>query len=183
MVSLKTEIAQQRPFTSPQEEALLSIMRTADCLHREFHRRSREFGVTSTQYNVLRILRGSSPEGLTCGEIGDRMITADPDITRLLRRLSTMGLIRQKRDTADRRVVRTFISPRGLDLLAQMDPVVTRTPVELLSSLAPAQLEQLIGLLEKARAGCADPNSQPTCDGSNSVSCDGKNATTAGHIG
>ncbi|HWA95676.1 MAG TPA: MarR family transcriptional regulator [Terracidiphilus sp.] len=183
MVNLKTEIAQQRPFTSPQEEALLNIMRTADCLHREFHRRSREFGVTSTQYNVLRILRGSNPDGLTCGEIGDRMITADPDITRLLKRLSTMGLIRQKRDTTDRRVVRTFISPKGLELLEQMDPVVAQTPVELLSSVTPSELEQLIVLLEKARAGCADGSSQPTCDGSDSVSCDGSHVAATGSQG
>ncbi len=182
MVSLKTEIAQQRPFTSPQEEALLNIMRTADCLHREFHRRSREFGVTSTQYNVLRILRGSNPQGLTCGEIGDRMITADPDITRLLKRLSTMGFIRQKRDTADRRVVRTFISPKGLDLLEQMDPIISKTPVDLLASFAPAELAELISLLEKARAHCPGGEAEPTCDGSKNVSCDGSHIATASHI-
>lgn len=181
MVSLKAEIAQQRPFQSPQEEALLNIMRTADCLHREFHRRSREFGVTSTQYNVLRILRGSSPVGLTCGEIGDRMITADPDITRLLKRLSTLGLIRQERDSVDRRVVRTFISPKGLELLSQMDPIVSKTPIDLLAGVDPAELAQLIALLEKARAGCPGGASQPTCDGADAgssggasaVSCDG----------
>lgn len=173
MVSLKTEIAQQRPFTSPQEEALLNIMRTADCLHREFHRRSREFGVTSTQYNVLRILRGSNPDGLTCGEIGDRMITADPDITRLLRRLAALGLIRQKRNTADRRIVRTFISPKGLELLRQMDPIVSKTPVDLLTSLNPSELAELIALLEKARAGCPGGDAEPSCNGTSAVSCDG----------
>ena len=84
MASLKHEIAQERPFSSPEEEALLNLMRTADCLQRAFQRVSREWGVTTTQYNVLRILRGSHPQGLTCSAIGDRMITAEPDITRLL---------------------------------------------------------------------------------------------------
>jgi DNA-binding MarR family transcriptional regulator len=179
MVSLKAEIAQQRPFASREEEALLNILRTADCLHREFQRRSREWGITSTQYNVLRILRGSHPGGLTCSAIGDRMITADPDITRLLRRLSLLGLIRQKRDTADRRVVRTFISPKGLELLGKMDPAVAQTPVDILGHLAPARLGQLIALLEEARSKCGAAAASPvTCDGTGSISCEGTASLT-----
>ena len=174
MTSLKSEIAQKRPFASKEEEALLNILRTADCLQREFQRRSREWGVTSTQYNVLRILRGSHPDGLTCTALGDRMITAEPDITRLLKRLSGMGLVRQKRDTADRRVVRTFISAKGLHLLEQMDPVIDRTPREMLSHLKPEQIDQLIILTEAARKGCGDTAS-PSCEGNHTgVSCDGK---------
>ncbi len=117
MAALKHEIAQERPFSSPEEEALLNLMRTADCLQRAFQRMSREWGVTSTQYNVLRILRGSHPHGLTCSAIGERMITAEPDITRLLARLKALKLIRQQRDRHDRRVVWTQISDAGLDLL------------------------------------------------------------------
>jgi DNA-binding MarR family transcriptional regulator len=174
MTSLKSEIAQQRPFASKEEEALLNILRTADCLQREFQRRSREWGVTATQYNVLRILRGAHPEGLTCTSLGDRMITAEPDITRLLKRLSGMGFIRQKRDTADRRVVRTFISAKGLQLLEQMDPVIDRTPRQMLGHMKQNQIEQLIALTEEARKGCGDA-ATPGCDGSRSgVSCDGK---------
>jgi DNA-binding MarR family transcriptional regulator len=87
MASLKHEIAQEPPFFSVEEEALLNLLRSADCMHRAFHRKTRDWGLTSTQYNVLRILRGAQPNGLTCSAIGDRMITAEPDITRLLSRL------------------------------------------------------------------------------------------------
>ena len=84
MVGLKQEIAQQRPFTSVEEEALLNVMRTSDCLQRAFVRRTRHWGITPTQYNVLRILRGAQPQGLTCSAIGERMITAVTDFTCLL---------------------------------------------------------------------------------------------------
>ena len=87
MTGLKLEIAQERPFSSQEEEALLNLLRTSDCLQRAFHCKTRNWGLTSTQYNVLRILRGAQPRGLTCSAIGGRMITADPDITRLLARL------------------------------------------------------------------------------------------------
>ena len=84
MASLKLEIVQEAPFSSPEEEALLNLLRTSDWLHRAFHLKTRDWGITSTQYNVLRILRGAHPNGLTCTAIGSRMITAEPDITRLL---------------------------------------------------------------------------------------------------
>ncbi len=96
-------------------------MRTTDCLHRAFQRRTRDWGITSTQYNVLRILRGAQPQGLTCSAIGDRMITAEPDITRLLARMKALKLINQQRDKHDRRVVWTQISAAGLELLGKMD--------------------------------------------------------------
>src|ERR1700750_1062630 len=110
MAALKHEIAQARPFSSVEEEALLNLMRTTECLQRAFQRRTRDWGVTSTQYNVLRILRGAQPNGLTCSAIGDRMITAEPDITRLLARMKTLKLIQQQRDRHDRRVLWTQIS-------------------------------------------------------------------------
>ena len=151
MPNLKTEIAQATPFSSPEEEALLNVMRTADVLHREFHRRTRGWGITSTQYNVLRILRGAQPHGLPCAAIGDRMITAEPDITRLLNRLKGLKLIRQRRDRSDRRVVVTHITEVGLDLLRQMDPVIQRAPQELLGHLSAPEIKELIRLLELAR--------------------------------
>jgi DNA-binding MarR family transcriptional regulator len=151
MPNLKSEIAQHLPFASAEEEALLNVMRTADLLHREFHRRTRGWGLTSTQYNVLRILRGAQPHGLPCAAIGDRMITAEPDITRLLNRLKGLKLIRQRRDHHDRRVVVTHISEAGLDLLHQMEPVIERAPRELLGHLSPPQIAELIRLLELAR--------------------------------
>ena len=122
MAALKHEIAQELPFSSIEEEAVLNLMRTSDCLHRAFQRRTRDWGISSTQYNVLRILRGAQPHGLTCSEIGNRMITAEPDITRLLARMKALKLIRQQRDRHDRRVVWTQISSTGLELLLKMDP-------------------------------------------------------------
>jgi DNA-binding MarR family transcriptional regulator len=151
MASLKLEIVQEPPFASLEEEALLNLMRTSDTVHRAFQRKTRDWGVTSTQYNVLRILRGAEPRGLTCAAIGSRMITAEPDITRLLGRLKTLKLIRQRRDPKDRRVVWTQISQAGLDLLKAMAPVIERAPKELLGNMKKADLEEFIRLLELAR--------------------------------
>jgi DNA-binding MarR family transcriptional regulator len=165
LAGLEHEIAQQQPFSSREEEALLNLMRTADYLQRAVQHQTREWGVTSTQYNVLRILRGAGPEGLTCTEIGERMITAEPDITRLLSRLKTLRFIRQHRDRHDRRVVRTQISDAGLDLLRRMDPEILEAPKALLGHMSPAQLEEFSRLLELARKPCGE-TSAVTCDGS-----------------
>ncbi|MGA9061619.1 MAG: MarR family transcriptional regulator [Terracidiphilus sp.] len=156
MASLKTEIAQAAPFSSVEEEAFLNLLRTADCLNRALHQKTRGWGITSTQYNVLRILRGAQPSGLTCAAIGARMIAAEPDITRLLKRLKRLKLIRQRRDRHDRRVVRTEISDAGLQLLSAMDPVIQSFPVEFLRHIRGAELAEMIRLLELARRSCAD---------------------------
>lgn len=166
MASLKHEIAQQRDFASPEEETLLNLLRTADCLHRAFQRSSRDWGVTSTQYNVLRILRGAQPQGLTCSEIGSRMITAEPDITRLLARLKANKLVRQQRDRHDRRMVWTQISAAGLELLRQMDPTILRIPKLLLGHLGEKDLSELTRLLELARKNCGDAQTPVSCSGS-----------------
>ena len=165
MAALKEEIAQQRPFASTEEEALLNLMRTSDCLQRAFQRKTRHWGVTSTQYNVLRILRGAQPNGLTCSAIGDRMITADPDITRLLARMKGLKLVKQQRDKRDRRVLWTQISSTGLELLAKMDGEITRLPKDLLGHLDDKELRELVRLLELARRNCTDAPSAVTCDG------------------
>ncbi len=165
MPSLKLEIAQDLPFSSVEEEALLNLMRTSDCLHRAFHLKTRKWGVTSTQYNVLRILRGAQPHGLTCSMIGSRMITAEPDITRLLARLKTLKLIRQQRDRQDRRVVWTHISTAGLELLREMDPVIQQVPRELLGHLTGQELAELIRLLQLARKPDEDPQTPVSCSG------------------
>jgi DNA-binding MarR family transcriptional regulator len=172
VAGLKLEIVQEPPFSSVEEEALLNLLRTADCLHRAFHRKTRDWGVTSTQYNVLRILRGAHPHGLTCSAIGDRMIAADPDITRLLSRLKTLKLVRQQRDRHDRRVVWTQISETGLALLKEMDPVIRQMPIDLLGHLEKSELAELIRLLELARG----PSTQaPDAEGpKGTVSCNGK---------
>jgi DNA-binding MarR family transcriptional regulator len=155
MTNLKHEIKQKTPFSSLEEEALLNLVRTSDFLQRAFQHKIREWGVTSTQYNVLRILRGAQPDGLQCAAIGDRMITAEPDITRLLSRLKALKLIRQHRDQKDRRVVWTQISEAGLKLLREMDPLIRRLPASLLGHMSATDLQELVRLLETARQPCA----------------------------
>jgi DNA-binding MarR family transcriptional regulator len=140
-------------------------MRTADCLHRVFHLKTRDWGVTSTQYNVLRILRGARPQGLTCSAIGDRMITAEPDITRLLSRLKTLKYVRQQRGRDDRRVVWTQITETGLQLLKEMDPVIQQLPIDLLGHLDKAELVVFIRLLELARSQADDTHTPVSCSG------------------
>lgn len=165
MAGLKLDIVQEPPFSSVEEEAFLNLLRTSDCLNRAFHLKTRDWGVTSTQYNVLRILRGAQPQGLTCSAIGSRMITVEPDITRLLARLKTLKLIRQQRNRQDRRVVWTYISATGLELLNEMDPVIQQLPQELLGRLNGAQLIELIRLLELARKPIEDPQTPVSCSG------------------
>ncbi len=164
MVSLGQEIAQQKPFASAAEEALLNLLRTADTLQREMHLLIKPWGITSTQYNVLRILRGAQPQGLTCTAIGERMITADPDITRLVGRLKGMKLVRQQRDKQDRRVVWNHISPEGLKLLDQMHSTIERGPEEFFSKLTESDRQELIRLLELVRSSRGI--GRATCDGS-----------------
>jgi len=135
-----------------EEEALLNLMRTSDSLHRAFHCKTRDWGVTSTQYKRAANTARSTAARLTCAAIGSRMITAEPDITRLLARLKGLKLIRQQRDRLDRRVVWTQISEAGLELLRSMDPVIERVPRELLGHMNQAELTELIRLLELAEA-------------------------------
>jgi DNA-binding MarR family transcriptional regulator len=146
-------------FSSPQEEALLNILRSADCLHRAFQHRLKPSGLTATQYNVLRILRGAKSTGLACSAIGRMMITPEPDITRLLARLKTQKLIRQQRSTQDRRVVWTCITDQGIEVLSKLDKIVEQAPKELLSELTREEVGELIRLLAKARC-CGDAGSQ-----------------------
>ena len=175
MAGLKLEIVQELPFFSVEEEALLNLMRTSDAMHRAFHRKTRDWGVTSTQYNVLRILRGAHPHGLTCSAIGERMITAEPDITRLLARLKALKFVRQRRDRHDGRVVWTQISESGLQLLKEMDPVIQRVPIELLGHLNKAELAEFIRLLELARRQSEDTQAPVSCTGE--PSCQGEAPT------
>lgn len=165
MAALKQEIVQERPFPSVEEEAVLNVMRTSDCLHRAFQRKVRGWGITSTQYNVLRILRGAQPHGLTCSAIGDRMITAVPDITRLLARMKALKFIRQQRDRQDHRVVRTHISAAGLNLLAKMDDEITRLPIKILGHFKREEIAEFIRLLELARQNCGDTQAPVSCTG------------------
>lgn len=121
-MSLLEEIRQTRPFDDPADEAVLSILRTATVLERGSNEVLRPFGITHTQYNVLRILRGAGGRGLCGREIGERLISAVPDVSRLLDRMEEMGLLRKERDSGDRRHVTARISPKGRRLLDRATP-------------------------------------------------------------
>jgi DNA-binding MarR family transcriptional regulator len=148
---LQKELRQKRPFSSHEEEALLSIMRTAAQFAHLTAESLKEFGITPTQYNVLRILRGARPDGLCRNEVRDRLVAEVPDVTRLLDRMEESGLIVRKRDSEDRRIVNTMITPAGLKLLAQMDAPVAAAHKELLGHLGRRKLMQLSALLAEAR--------------------------------
>jgi DNA-binding MarR family transcriptional regulator len=140
----------------PEEAAFLDIQRTADALSRGAVNVLRSAGLSPNQYNVLRILRGSR-EGLPCGEIADRMVTHDPDITRLLDRLEKRRLIARSREVKDRRKVVTCITPAGLRLLARLDASVRAAHRRQLGHLGAQRLCKLAELLELAREGSSRP--------------------------
>jgi len=142
-------------FASPQEEVLLTLMRTSDRLHREFQQRLKPHGLTLAQYNVLRILRGAGEPGLSCSAIGRMMITPAPDMTRLLARLEKQGLLRQERDAGDRRVVWTRLTAAGQKLVRELDAVVETAPRELFAGLSCDEVRELTRLLNKAVAPMA----------------------------
>ena len=146
----KVEGVQRRRFGGLEEDAYVSLLRTADVLSRKVERVLRAADVSLTQYNVLRILRGS-PQGLPCREIGTRMITRDPDITRLLDRLEKLGLVSRCRETKDRRMVLGHITAQGLHLLSELDAPVMETHQSQLGHLGQERLRSLVGLLEAAR--------------------------------
>jgi DNA-binding MarR family transcriptional regulator len=136
----------------PEEAAYLDLVRTTEMLSRPLSQVLKTEDLSGAQYNVLRILRGS-PDGLTCREIGNRMITHDPDITRLLDRLERRKLISRSRDEEDRRVVLTRITADGLDLLSRLDEPIRSMHRRLLGSLGPEGLQAFAQLLEVCRSG------------------------------
>ena len=151
-----TQPENDRRHPGPEEAAFLDLLRTTDMLSRGLIAVLKTEDISSTQYNVLRILRGS-PEGLPCGEIANRMITRDPDITRLLDRLEKRGLISRCRQTKDRRMVMVRITPEGLKLLARLDEPVQEGHRRQLGHLGGDRLLALTELLHAARANVSQP--------------------------
>jgi len=139
------------PRPTPEEEAYVALQRTADRLLQGAEATLKPHGLSATQYNVLRILRGAEPDGLPCRDIGERLITHDPDVTRLLDRLERRGLVTRMRTSEDRRVVRTRIMPAGLALLQALDGPIADTHRRQLGHLRDARLQHLLTLLEAAR--------------------------------
>jgi len=112
------------PRTASQVQTLIALVEVAGRLERDFVELLKGEDLSAAQFNVLRILRGSGPEGATCGQVGERLIRHDPDVTRLLDRLDRRGLIARGRDAFDRRIVRTRITRKGLEMLARLDAPV-----------------------------------------------------------
>lgn len=144
----------RRNASTPEEAAFLDLLRTTDMLSRSLIQVLKAEDLSATQYNVLRILRGA-PEGLPCGEIANRMITRDPDVTRLLDRLEKRGLISRCREIRDRRTVMTRITPTGLKLLARLDKPVRVSHRKQLGHLGRERLGTLTELLRVARSQVA----------------------------
>jgi DNA-binding MarR family transcriptional regulator len=155
--NLQREIKKRGPFESPEQEAMLNLLRTNDRFQLRFARLLRDYGLTSSQYNVLRILRGEG-KPLPSLEIADRMIAVVPAITGLIDRLEAMGLVTRDRSTEDRRVVFVAITSKGLELLSRLDQPVNQLHKTLIGHLTRSELREMSRLLEKARSSLADEN-------------------------
>lgn len=150
---IQAELKQSRPIGSLEEEAYLNIVRTSNALAQGIAELLRSHDLTPAQYNVLRILRGAGEQGLTASDIASRMISRDPDVTRLVDRLEKRGLVDRWRCSEDRRVVWTRISPAGRELIDPLDEPLNELHRQLLSHMSPEKLQTLIELLEEARDG------------------------------
>lgn len=140
---------------APEEELFVHIQRTAEALMWGVAELLKPSGLTPTQYNVLRILRGAGEEGLACREVSERLIHRDPDITRLLDRLEAQGLVRRERGQQDRRVVTAYITPEGAGVLAGLDAPMLELHARQLGHLGAERVGALTGRLEEARAKVA----------------------------
>ena len=147
---LQVELKKKGPFDSLEQEANLNILRTNDQFQNRFGRLFREFDLTASQYNVLRILRGEG-KPMPCQEIAERMIQVVPAMTGLLDRLEAQGHIRRKRCTEDRRIVYIELTDSAKDLLQRLDAPVNELHKQLIGHLTPTEMKQLSRLLEKAR--------------------------------
>ena len=154
MTKLQSEIKQTKPFPSPRAEALLGILRTAAVIDHALGEALKPFKITPTQYNVLRILRGAGEKGLCGREVGERLVSKVPDVSRLLDRTEELGLIERERDSGDRRHVTARITRKGLALLDRVTPDLERVE-QRFGALDREGLERLIAALEELRGGGA----------------------------
>jgi DNA-binding MarR family transcriptional regulator len=150
---LRDEIKQTRPFGSLEQEAYLSLGRTWAVLEHTVSEALKPHGITPTQYNVLRILRGAGEKGLCRSEVMDRMIAQVPDATRLLDRMEAAGLIVRERSTEDRRFVAARVTEAGLELLSELDEVIQDLHRRQFGGVDEEGLRTLIDVLERARQG------------------------------
>lgn len=150
--TLQSELKKKQPFELPEQEAILNVLRTNDRLQNRFGRLFRQYDLTSSQYNVLRILRGEG-KPMPCLEIADRMIQVVPAMTGLLDRLEKQELVKRERCTQDRRVVYIELTDKAKALLNKMDAPVNELHKQLAGHLTRAELKELSRLLEKTREG------------------------------
>ena len=149
--ALQDEIKQNKPFRTLRQEAQLNLIRTANVLSDAFEQMLKPHGITGTQYNVLRILRGAEPEGLCRNEVAERLLNRMPDATRLLDRMEQAGLVSRERSTVDRRLVTTRITEKGRQVVDGLDEAADAEHEKILGHMSEEQLAALIELLESAR--------------------------------
>ena len=151
-IRLQRELKKKRPFDVPAQAAALGLMRTNDQLQIRFARLFRQYGLTPSQYNVLRILRGEGAP-LPILEIAERTVTVVPGITGLIDRLEAAGLVERKRCAEDRRVVYVALTDKAIKILAKMDRPLVELHEKLMGHMSSAEINELIRLLDKVRAG------------------------------
>ncbi len=151
MAKLLDELKQNKPFESVEDEVFINVIRTAEIFNRKQTEFLKDYDLTPSQFNVLRILRGAEPDGLICREIGERMVAFDPDVTKLLDRLEARNLIGRERQKKDRRVIVVRISEEGLKLLKKIDRPLADFIGDLLGHLGDNKLRALNELTEEAR--------------------------------
>src|ERR1700675_653378 len=149
---MATDQKPQDNFRSREQQAVLGLLRTADAIKRSLAHVVETHGITPQQYNVLRILRGAGADGLPTLTIGERMVEQTPGVTRLIDRLERKGLVARTPCPKDRRRVFCRITPKGLDLLKELDEPVNLWDVQTVSTLPPTELDSLITLLDRVRA-------------------------------
>lgn len=153
MSHLQEEIKQKKPFESLAQEVVLNVMRTAATFRKGVAETLKPFDLTAPQYNILRILRGAPEDGLPCSEVGERLVSQDPDVTRLLDRLEKRGLVTRGRSLTDRRVVNARITDAGKELADKLDGPINKAHETQLGHMKKKRLRELIDLLEKVRGG------------------------------
>jgi DNA-binding MarR family transcriptional regulator len=151
MGKLAEELKQTKPFKTLEDEVFVNVLRTAEVFLWKEAEMLKPYELTLPQYNVLRILRGAGGDGLICREIGERMITRDPDMTKLLDRLEARGLVTRERQQTDRRVIVARVTEEGLKIVDELDGSSLKLTGGLLGHLGAHRLKTLNTLLEEAR--------------------------------
>jgi DNA-binding MarR family transcriptional regulator len=149
--SLATTLKQNRPFVSLEQEVYLSVLRTASELSYAVDQFFRPFDITPSQYNVLRILRGAGTDGLCRNEISERMVTATPDMSRLLDRMEKAGWVTRERAEEDRRQVSTHITKSGMELLARLEMPTGEFVTRLFVGVTVSDLKTVLNVNDQIR--------------------------------